>query len=289
MKKVYSVAVILLALWAPSAKAQCPPGGGFAFPFILPGNICQVVAFNLPPNALIRVFSGASDITLRNPDGSFPRTDASGGALPFYNCNSTPTHVVTLATPTNTGCFANVAAPANLPIKIKSFTAHAQSDNSVLLRWVSVFEINSSQYVVQKSVDGRVFSDVGTLKAAGNSAQTINYSFSDRQVVNGGAYYRLKLVDFDGSIDYTKIIYINNGQVSFGQLSVFPNPFRSEVQLKGVSSSDVNRKNVKIYNAMGMEVNYRVLSGNAITIDPSLPKGVYILRVKGEAFKLFKE
>ena len=72
-------------------------------------------------------------------------------------------------------------------------------------------------------------------------------------------------------------------------LSVFPNPFRSEVQLKGVTTSDVNRKNVKIYNAMGGEVAYRVIGGNSIVVDPSLPKGVYILRVKGQAFKLFKE
>ena len=289
MKKIYSVAVILLSFWMPAAQAQCPPGGGFAFPFILPGNVCQVVIFNMPPNALVRVFSNATDITLRNPDGSLPRTDASGGGLPLYNCNFTPTHVVTLATATNLGCFAAVATPANLPIKIKSFTAHSQTDQSVLLRWTSVYELNSYQYVVQKSVDGKNFSDIGNLKAAGNSAVTINYTFSDRQMANGSAYYRLKLVDLDGTVDYTKIIYINNGEVTFTNLSVFPNPFRSEVQLKGVIASDVNRKNVKIYNAMGSEVNYRVIGGNSIVIDPSLPKGVYILRVKGQAFKLFKE
>ena len=289
MKKIYSVAVFLLTMWASTAKAQCPPGGGFAFPYILPGNICQVVVFNMPPNALIRVFSNTNDITLLNPNGTFPSTDANGDGLPLYDCNSTPTHVVTLATPTNTGCFANVAAPANLPIKIKSFTAHAQTDNSVLLRWTSLFEINSYKYVVQKSSDGRTFSDLGDLQAAGNSPHTINYSFTDRQVMNGGAYYRLKLVDLDGSVDYTKIIYLNNGVASIGALSVFPNPFRSEVQLKGVTASDVNSKNIKIYNAMGSEVNYRVVGGNSIAIDPSLPRGVYILRLKGEVFKLFKE
>ncbi|HET9276707.1 MAG TPA: T9SS type A sorting domain-containing protein, partial [Flavitalea sp.] len=88
---------------------------------------------------------------------------------------------------------------------------------------------------------------------------------------------------------YTKIIYLNNGVASIGALSVFPNPFRSEVQLKGVTASDVNSKNIKIYNAMGSEVNYRVVGGNSIAIDPSLPRGVYILRLKGEVFKLFKE
>jgi hypothetical protein len=40
---------------------------------------------------------------------------------------------------------------------------------------------------------------------------------------------------------------------------------------------------------MGSEVNYRVVGGNSIVIDPALPKGVYVLRLKGEVFKLFKE
>lgn len=290
MKKIYSVAFILLAIWLPSVNAQCPPPGGFAVPYILPGGICQVVAFNMPPNAIIRVLNGAGvDITLANLDGTVPMTDGAGAGQPRYDCNSTPVQVVTLATASNSGCFAAVAAPINLPIKIKSFTAHPQNDNSVLLKWASSFEISSYQYVIQKSKDGRTFSDIGDLQAAGNSVATINYSFSDREMLNGAAYYRLKLVDLDGSVDYTKIIYINNGVATLTSLSVFPNPFRSEVQLKGVTTSEVNRKNIKVYNAMGSEVNYRVVGGNSIVIDPTVPKGIYFLRLKGQSYKLFKE
>jgi hypothetical protein len=290
MKKIYSVALILLALWLPSANAQCPPGPNVARPYILPdgsgGIICQVFAINMPPNAIIRVINAANvDITVNNPDGSIPRTDATGAGFPYYDCNSSASYVITLAP----ACRAEVLQLINLPIKVKNFTAQAQNDNSVLLRWVSTFEFSSYQYVIQRSNDGRTFTDIGNLQAAGNSAETINYSFSDRQMVNVAAYYRLKLVDLDGSFDYTKIIYINNGQAGLLPLSVFPNPFRSEVQLKGVTASEVNRKNVKIYNSMGSEVSYRVIGGNSIIVDPSLPKGVYILRVKGQAFKLFKE
>lgn len=285
MKKVYSVALILFSMWAPSLKAQVVQcSGAVGIPVIGTTN-CRVIVFGMPANAALLVFNALGD-----PIGTLPApvTDAFGNGSVFYNCNSSPARVVGITATTT--CFANVTAPIFLPIKVKNFTAHSQGDNSVLLRWASSFESNSYQYIVQKSLDGRTFSDIGNLKAAGNSVQTMNYSFSDRQMVNGGgAYYRLKLVDLDGSFDFTKIIYINNGKVSLGPLSVFPNPFRSEVQLKGVSASDVNSKNVKVYNAMGSEVAYRVLGGNSISIDPSMPKGVYILRVKGQAFKLFKE
>jgi hypothetical protein len=284
MKKIYSVALILLSMWAPSLKAQLVQCTGATAIPIVGVTSCRVIVFGMPANAVILVFNAVGD-----PIGTLPppTTDAFGNGSVFYNCNSSPARVVGI-TATGT-CFANVTAPIFLPIKVKNFTAHAQSDNSVLLRWASSFESNSYQYVIQKSADGRNFSDIGELKAAGNSLQTINYSFSDRSMANGGAYYRLKLVDLDGSFDYTKIIYINNGQAGLLPLSVFPNPFRSEVQLKGVTASEVNRKNVKIYNSMGSEVSYRVIGGNSIIVDPSLPKGVYILRVKGQAFKLFKE
>lgn len=283
MKKIYSVALILLALWAPSVNAQTPCPGASALP-VISGVTCFVLIQGAPPNAQIGVFAGVTPISLPGPI-----TDANGLAIALYDCSTTPTAVV--ATPVGGGsvCVIPIAPPANLPIKIKTFTAQSQNDNSILLRWTSVFEANASKYVIQKSTDGRNFTDISEVKAAGNSVTALNYSYIDRQMASSSAYYRLKLVDLDNTVDYTKIVYINNGVVGLLNLSVFPNPFRSEVQLKGVTSSDVNNKNIKIYNTMGAEVAYRVVGGNSIIVDPSLPKGVYILRVKGQAYKLFKE
>lgn len=285
MKKIYSVAVLLLSLWTPFAQAQCPgPGPSTATPLLFSGTCRVFVNFGLPNARIVVLNASGVNITSGFPPGF---TDATGSGFQFYDCNETPAAVATITN--TTSCNAIVAPVANLPIKVKNFTAHSIGANSVMLRWASVFEANSYKYVVQKSTDGRNFTDVGELNAAGHSLQTINYTFNDKQASNGGSFYRLKLVDLDGSVDYTKIIYINNGEVTFTSLSIFPNPFRSEVQLKGVASSDVNRKNIRIYSAMGAEVNYRVIGGNSIVIDPSLPKGVYILRLKGQAFKLFKE
>ena len=284
MKKIYSVALILFSLWAPSMNAQnCPPGAN-AQAFI-GFTSCYVSIQGALPN---------SEVTIQNANGQLisflpaPVTTPQGNALVFYDCNSSPS-VVNIVQSAGRACQILLGAPINLPIKIKTFTAQPQNDNSVILRWTSVLEANASKYVIQKSTDGRNFIDIAEVKAAGNSQTALNYSYLDRQMANGSAYYRLKLVDLDGTLDFTKIIYINNGKAGLLPLSVFPNPFRSEVQLKGVAASDVNRKNIKVYNAMGSEVNYRVVGGNSIVIDPTLPNGVYILRLKGEVFKLFKE
>jgi Secretion system C-terminal sorting domain len=283
MKKIYSVALILFSLWAPSLTAQNACPNGSALP-IKGATSCYILIQGAIPNGQISVFNSSNQIISTVPA---PFTDASGMGFVFYDCNSSP--AVVLVVNGSTVCFPAISSAIGLPIKVKSFTAQSQTDNSVLLRWTSVFEANSSKYIIQRSADGRNFTDISEVKAAGNSVTAINYSYADRQMANGAAYYRLKLIDIDGSFDYTKIIYINNGQAGLIPLSVFPNPFRSEVQLKGVSATDVNSKNIRVYNAMGSEVNYRVIGGNSIVIDPALPKGVYVLRLKGEIFKLFKE
>jgi Secretion system C-terminal sorting domain len=283
MKKIYSVALILLSLWSTTVSAQCPgPFPSIAGAVTFNGNATVFIAFGLP-NARV-VLLDANGVEIPIPP-TF--TNFLGSALVAYVADDLPAVIQTVSA-TGQVCIALIFAAADLPVKIKSFTAQVQNSNSVMLRWVSEVELNASKYIIQKSTDGRNFTDVGELQAAGNSASPLNYVFADKQG-SGAAYYRLKMIDLDGKFEYTKIIYINNGEISLGPLSVFPNPFRSEVQLKGVSSSDVNSKNIKIYNTMGSEVAYRVVGGNSITIDPSLPTGVYILRVKGQTFKLFKE
>jgi hypothetical protein len=124
----------------------------------------------------------------------------------------------------------------------------------------------------------------------------LNYGFNDEQGGNGTAYYRLKMVDIDGKSEYSTVVYVNNRKgASTEILSVFPNPFRSTIQLRGVNAGDVNRKNIRVFNSMGKEINYSVTGSNAITLDPSLPAGVYILKVQSQAntqaqvYKLMKE
>ncbi|MGZ5134983.1 MAG: hypothetical protein ACXWCG_07530, partial [Flavitalea sp.] len=224
MKKIYSVALILLSLCMAEVHAQCPgPGPSTASPLLFSSTCRMFVANGLANARIVVLDADGNNITTGFPAGF---TNSAGLGVQFYDCTKTPAFVLTITgPPSNLTCNATLAQPSFLPVKVKNFTAQPQGDNSVMLRWVSVFEANSYKYVIQKSTDGRNFSDVGDITAAGNSLTTLNYFYADRQGANGAVYYRLKLVDLDGSIDYTKIIYLNNGQVMFGQqLSVFPNP-----------------------------------------------------------------
>ncbi|MCB0787306.1 MAG: hypothetical protein KDC02_24210, partial [Flavobacteriales bacterium] len=73
--------------------------------------------------------------------------------------------------------------------------------------WATATESNSSVFEVERSMDGSTFEHIGTVPAAGNSLQTIDYAFFDD---DPGAltYYRLRMVDHDGTWEHSPMVSI---------------------------------------------------------------------------------
>ena len=81
-----------------------------------------------------------------------------------------------------------------------SFSAKL-GNGGVGVNWTTASEINTKNFVVERSTDGVHFSALGTVAAAGNSNTAHQYQFTDANALNAGAstlYYRLRLVDNDG-------------------------------------------------------------------------------------------
>jgi hypothetical protein len=297
MKKIYSISVTLILSLMISLQAisqsqtnLCPVGAtALGFANIPTAEVpCQVFIFNALPNARIEIKDdGDTDITIILP-GTDGRTNASGNASIGYQCGRfSTTKYVRLVQDNGNFCDLVLQANINLPIKLANFNAIIKP-NGVQLDWTSVFESNSAHFGVEKSNDGKSFTTVGTVKAAGNSVNPLKYSFTD-EGFSGTAFYRLKLVDLDGRTEYSKTVYVNGGSNgSTGTLSVFPNPFRSDVQLKGINASDVNKSNIRVFSATGKTVAFKVSGANSISIDPSVPAGVYFLQVKDQRTRLVK-
>lgn len=107
-----------------------------------------------------------------------------------------------------------------VPLKLISFNA-ALGNGQVKLNWSTSNEINSRDFVIERSADGRNFSTLGNVPA-NNSTLVNNYSFTDASPLSGINYYRLKMFDRDGTFKYSFIIAVNNRQQQ--SLSIFPNP-----------------------------------------------------------------
>jgi hypothetical protein len=238
------------------------------------------------PNAPVTLFGPGLTI-IPSASGTVVVTDASGFACYIYDCTKNPVSISSCDIP---GCCTTpVPVRTILPVRLTKFNSRLLSDNSVSLDWTSVTELNSNKYVVERSSDGRNFEAVGTLNSAGNSVRAINYQFTDKLSVPGAYFYRLNQVDIDGRSEYSKVVYVNSGKNSGRITRIFPNPFRQDIQIVGITAGELNSKNVRLFNMAGQQVGYRVSGANAIAIDDNNPKGIYILKVKDQIYKLIKQ
>jgi hypothetical protein len=292
MKKFYSLIgfVILFAVFSPKAFAQ-PSCRAFAnISEDLSIGVCKVdilVANVYWAGARVRIYAGNTEVTAGAP--TF--LSATGTASVPYICGNLNTITAIEVEKNSNKCgedgLIEITERIVLPIILGNFNA-TLNGREVVLNWTSQQESFSYAYEVEKSADGKNFSKIGSVKAAGVSNSPLNYSFTDKEFTSTG-FYRLKMVDVDLKFEYSKVVYVNGGSGASTTLSVFPNPFRSDVQLKGINASDVNKSKIRVFSASGKEVGFRVSGSNSISIDPSVPKGVYILRVNGLSYKLLKD
>jgi len=287
MKKIYSIIglSILSATFAPKASAQAPCNTFSNILEDLTNGNCRVEILSNNSTwfgAVVEIYAGNDNVT--RATGVI---DITGRAVIPFICGTMNDITVIELKKNGNVCEVFIGERIVLPIVLGAFNASLKG-STVVLNWNSVQEAMSSHFDVEKSSDGKSFSSVGTVKAAGFSYKSINYSFTDKSFAGTG-FYRLKLVDLDGKSKYSKVVYVNGGSGASTTLSVFPNPFRSDVQLKGINASDVNKSNIRVFNVAGAEVGFKITGSNSISIDAGLPQGVYILSVKGQRYKLVKE
>lgn len=91
-----------------------------------------------------------------------------------------------------------------LPVTMKDFRISKVTDKSIGLIWQTADESKMRAYYIQRSSDGLTFTDIGSIAARNEAAN--EYSFTDNQPLPGRNYYRLRIVDVDDKVEYSKII-----------------------------------------------------------------------------------
>ena len=92
-----------------------------------------------------------------------------------------------------------------MPVELLEFTGKSKYDN-INLKWRTASEINNDYFEVERSVDGKTWSEAGKVLGAGNSTTEKQYDFSepiDEMIFSSPLiYYRLKQVDYDGRSEF---------------------------------------------------------------------------------------
>ena len=163
-----------------------------------------------------------------------------------------------------------------LPVKISGFEAQKEG-TAVKLSWTTEQEVNTRNFVIERSNDGLNWNPIQTVNAAGNSSNSINYTSYDNSPLIGINYYRLKQVDNDGKWDYSIVkSVVFNAQY---QVTVTPNPATDFVNIK-LTKSDLNVVNIKLINVMGVVVKEISTAQTTVQMKVNnLAKGTYFIKV----------
>ncbi|MBX2959626.1 MAG: T9SS type A sorting domain-containing protein [Flavobacteriales bacterium] len=194
--------------------------------------------------------------------------------------NTVTTPAITVANFFAAWTLSDVTDP--LPVTLSSFTATCKEKN-IELEWVTQTELNNDYFVLEKSYDGFVFFEVAQIKGNGNSNISINYKINV-EAENKTIYFRLKQVDFDGTINYHNIISSNCTNSSF-EVTM---PLLTENQLSFMINSELDENfQVYLYDYRGRLITDKSESLqkglNTVRINNlNLSSGIYMLSIVGQ-------
>jgi hypothetical protein len=180
-----------------------------------------------------------------------------------------------------------VACHCTLPLTWLYFKGQ-QQENSTQLSWATATEQNSKEFIIERSLDGRDYTTIGSVPAAGNSVRNTYYHYDDNEASSLQAdilYYRLKQVDLDGKYEYSTIVAISSQQSRVEPLvKANPNPFKQSISLQLMNAPvTLKTDKVTLYSMEGKLLYQKSLASrstqNVVLNDlPVLSPGTYLLK-----------
>jgi hypothetical protein len=118
-----------------------------------------------------------------------------------------------------------------LPLVLLDFQAQRRNAQWVDLSWQTASETDGSGFELERSL-GQDFEKIAEIPARG---QASDYCWADPHAHEGWTYYRLKLLNKDGSFEYSAIRAVAglNSQTA----KLYPNPSREWIEVQGLSLS----------------------------------------------------
>jgi uncharacterized repeat protein (TIGR03803 family) len=163
-----------------------------------------------------------------------------------------------------------------LPVRLLSFKASACNNKQACINWLVESEQQLSHYRLEKSADGVRFEPLQSVPAR-NTGIRDNYSTNDLQPFAGDNYYRLKMVDRDGTFSYSPVERVNFGKAV--SVTVQPNPASDRITLQGLNGYET----IQVRDMDGRLLKQARVTGATIQLDiRSLAKGAYTLQLMGQ-------
>lgn len=173
------------------------------------------------------------------------------GDIDFRYRNDLTLDIFVIATNNGIGSYKT---DASIPVELTSFVAKVV-DRDVILNWSTATETNNLGFEIERrSLNSDNWNSIGFIKSAGTTTEPQQYSFRDSKLQTGKYAYRLKIVDLDGTYDYSNVIEVEVGlPQEFALNQNYPNPFNPTTTINFALPFE-SRVTLTVFNVLGEKV-----------------------------------
>jgi hypothetical protein len=228
---------------------------------------------DLTISSLVQIYSGGKITT----NGTSSEIISMGGVVKYNGHNDgtvTGPKYASAATSISDGIADDAGFNFGvLPLPILSFGLRSYN-NEVALNWKLNPQAGIDKYVIQKRING----DWQNLKQEQLNPRTsaiISYSYVDQSPGQGEVFYRLKLINYQGKVEYSKVVMARINPEA-NSITLYPNPVQTKAVL--TLKRKLNKGKISVFTVAGVEVYGKKIDNYAsrVQVDFSgLKKGLY--------------
>lgn len=184
-----------------------------------------------------------------------------------------------------------------IPVELNSFTVQVNKRN-VKLVWSTATETNNKGFELQRKevlFTQSQWETITFVEGKGTTTESQYYGFTDKNLPYGKYVYRLKQIDFNGTINYSEEVKVDIQSVLNYELDQnYPNPFNPVTTIR-YSIPVRSFVHIEIINALGERIITLISSnqqaGNyTVRFNAyNLPGGIYFCRLTADSFSETKK
>jgi hypothetical protein len=187
------------------------------------------------------------------------------------------------------GCFDQVIAlsplyaKSTLPVHLMNFQGNMNKNYKVTLNWTVADNETVNSFEVQRSFNGKDFTTVGVVFAS-EKYGTENYMFYETPTNSDKVMYRLKMIDKNHDVDYSRILIFQSKSMSNTDIKVYGNPVKDKLTFS-YSSNETQIVNLKVYDIAGktlMNQKATIAEGSnmlSLPLNSTFKAGMYVVEV----------
>ena len=167
--------------------------------------------------------------------------------------------------------------PAVLPVILKNFSVD-KNGCLATIHFSTSMENDMAFFEIEYSNDGTIYTKATTINATGNSNAEKNYSYQFQMQPGKNYFFRLKMIERDGSYTYSAVSAKTNCENIVSGILITPNPTKNRVAVSGLPAG---KNTLMLYSIKGQLLKTIYSFTNIETIDlVRYPAGIYLLRIQ---------